>query len=362
MSKRIFLVAPLMVVALACNKKSGDSSNAAASASASAAAAAKPAPPPSGDVTLTCFVSAQASTEQKSHPAAHAFDEDVQTAWNDSAPDGTGQWVETRLRPGTFVDHVDVGGGWSASTSDGKTDLWPLNSSYKTMHVTWEGGAADVQFNRATDRGVKKSVPIGTVTTFVRFTATAVDRGKYADLCLDDAIVFGSCAADCDGPANACADTMFVQLAIPQPTTAETYDYPLTRTMLKGHPDFVGARVVEVTRNGQRVMGAVVKNRCQADAIVRLARAWDIIQPTAMCEKLTVRREVWPIDAAMAALPRTSSAERPKPPATGAAHGDDECKRTNGASCGAGMICIMNDPNHWGPNHDHLFSCVKDVH
>ena len=357
MIKRLWLVAPFVVLGLACSKKSGDASTApSASASSATPVASAPSRGPSIDVTLTCVASAQASSEQKSHPAVHAFDGDQQTAWNDSAPDGTGQWVEARLRPGTFVDHVEVGGGWSAKTGDGQ-DLWTLNSSYKTMHVTWDGGSADVQFDRKADRGAKKKVPIGAVTGFVRLTATAVDRGKSADLCLDDAIVVGSCASDCDGAAAACADTMFVQLAVPLASTAETYDYPLTRMMLKGHPDLVGARVVEATQNGKRVMGAVVKNRCQADALVRLAHTWDIIQPTAICEKLTVRREVWPIDAAMGTQPRASSADRPKPPPGVLA--DEECKKTGGASCGAGMACIMRPPGEWGPNGDHMFSCVK---
>jgi hypothetical protein len=353
MIKRLGLVAPLVILAAACSKKSSDA--VVPAPSASAAASAKPAPAPA-DVTLTCVASAQASSEQKSHPAAHAFDGDSRTAWNDQAPDGTGQWVEARLRPGTFVDHVEVGGGWSATTGDGQ-DLWKLNSSYKTMHVTWDGGGADVQFDRAADRGAKKKVAIGAVTAFIRFTATAVDRGKFADLCLDDAIVIGNCASDCDSAANACADTLFVQLATLNSSTSETYNFPLTRKMLQGNADLVGARIVEATRGGQRVMGAVAKNRCQADAIMRLAHAWEIIQPTTLCEKLTVRREVWPIDAAMGAQPRVSSAERPKPPIGN--KGDDECKKTGGESCGAGMMCAMRAVGDWGPNGEHMWMCVK---
>lgn len=358
MLKRLSLVAPILLVALACNKKSGDSSAApSASASAATAPSAKPAQAPSIDVTLTCIASAQASSEQKSHPAMHAFDEDTQTAWNDSAPDGTGQWVEARLRAGTFVDHVEVGAGWSTKTADGQ-DLWPLNSSYKTMHVTWEGGSADVQFNRATDRGVKKNVPIGAVTSFIRLTATAVDKGKSADLCLDDAIIIGSCASDCESATNACADAMFVQLATLPSTTPPNYDFPLSRKMLGGHADLVGARLVEATHNGKRVMGAVAKNKCQADAIVRLAHAWEIIQPTASCEKLTVSREVWTIDAAMGAQPRVSSAERPKPPSAGD-KGEEECKKTGGASCGPGMVCYARHVSDWGPNGEHMYACAK---
>jgi hypothetical protein len=205
---------------------------------------------------------------------------------------------------------------------------------------------------------VKKPVPIGAVTSFVRFTATAVDKGKSADLCLDDVIVVGSCASDCESAANACADSMFVQLATLPPTTAATYDFPLTRKMLSGHADLVGARVVETTQSGKRVMGAVAKNKCQADAILRLAHAWEVIQPTATCEKLTVGREVWTIDAAMAAQPRVSSAERPKPPAPGA-KGDEECKKSGGASCGPGMTCYMRNVGEWGPNGEHMWGCAK---
>lgn len=357
MLTRLSLVAPVLFVALACSKKSGDTSPA-PSASASASAAAASAKPPQGppiDVTLTCVVSANASSEQKSHPALHAFDEDTQTAWNDQAPDGTGQWVEAKLRPGTFVDHVEVGGGWSAKTGDGQ-DLWPLNASFKTMKVTWDGGSAEVEFNRATDRGVKKAVKIGAVTTFVRFTATAVDKGKSADLCLDDAIVVGNCASDCESAANACADTTFVQLATVPATTAATYEFPLTRKMLQGHPDLVGVRVVEATKGDKRVMGAVAKNKCQADAIVRLAHAWEVVQPTALCEKLTVKRDVWTIDAAMGAQPRVSSAERPK---AGGAAADAQCQKTGGESCGPGMHCYMRGVSDWGPNGEHMWFCGK---
>jgi hypothetical protein len=315
------------------------------------------------DVTLTCFASAQASSEQKDHPPAHAFDENPKTAWNDQAPDGAGQWVEARLRPGTWVDHVEVGGGWSYTTADG-TDLWPLNSTFKTMHVVWDGGSADVQFDRASDRGAKKNVPIGAVTSTIRFSATTVDRGKYADLCLDDVIVVGSCASTCDATASACADGLFVQLATPQSSTPDTYDYPITRKMLKGHPDFVGVRVVEATRNGQRVMGAIVKNQCQADAIVRLATGWHVIKPSSSCDKVEVRHEVWTVDAAMGAdtrepPPPAPAAGRPPCPAGWFRSGacdyvplDQPCECfkpcDEDSDCPAGQKCLEGPPSMCG--------------
>lgn len=156
------------------------------------------------------------ASEQKDHTAIDAFDESPKTAWNDDAPDGTNQWVEARLQTGTFVDHVEVGGGWSSTADNGQSDLWTLNSSFKTMKVTWEGGSADVTFARDANRGVKKTVKIGAVTSFVRFTATAVDRGKYKDLCLDDAIVYGSC------PSPAAPRAPVARAAAPTPAKQPT--------------------------------------------------------------------------------------------------------------------------------------------
>ena len=161
-------------------------------------------PQPSRDLSA-CIVRARASSEQPRHPAMHAFDQRPSTAWNEAAPgDGTGEWVEVVLEPGTRVDYVEVGGGWSAMSEGGALDLWAHNNSFRVMKVSFDGGAREVTFDRKTDRGVKKRVELGVATTSVRFTAIAVDRGRFDDLCLDDAVLYGkpgpACAAE--GPAE----------------------------------------------------------------------------------------------------------------------------------------------------------------
>lgn len=147
--------------------------------------------PPPRNITQEAVLHVRASSEQANHSASHAFDELPKTAWNENdAGDGTGQWIEAQLRPETYLTSIKVGCGWSALTAHGE-DLWELNNSFRKMQISWDGGSAIVECNRATDRGVKKSVPIRTTTRFLRITALEVDRGRFNDLCLDDVLLFG---------------------------------------------------------------------------------------------------------------------------------------------------------------------------
>lgn len=170
---------------------------------APAPSAAAPSPPasqapedarPARNVTA-CAV-ARASSEQPRHPASHAFDGKTSTAWNENAKgDGTGEWVEATLPPGSFLSYVEVSGGW-AQTSGG-LDLWAHNNSFRVMRVSWEGGSTDVAFSRTADRGVKKRVEVGARVTTIRFTALEVDRGKFDDLCLDEILLHGDVSEPC---------------------------------------------------------------------------------------------------------------------------------------------------------------------
>lgn len=140
-----------------------------------------------------CVSEARASSAQPTHPASHVFDGSTATAWNEASPgDGTGQWVEARFPAGTHLDHVEVGGGWSHTTGAGE-DLWTLNNSFRVMRVSWDGGSREISFDRQSDRDRQKRVDIGASVTFVRFEARAVDHGRFADLCLDEATFFGTC-------------------------------------------------------------------------------------------------------------------------------------------------------------------------
>lgn len=166
---------------------------AAASAAPPPAPVASSAPPVTKDITRLCRTAVRASSAKDGHPATQAFDGVPDTAWTEAAPgDGSGQWVEADFRPGTWVSEVEVGGGWSVKTASG-ADLWKLNSTFRRMRVSWDGGEQVVTFKRATDRGKRKRVQVNARTRHVRITALEVDRGPFSDLCLDEVVVYGRC-------------------------------------------------------------------------------------------------------------------------------------------------------------------------
>jgi len=281
-------------------------------ASAPAATASEPpAPKVSRNITSSCVAGARASSAHPRHPAVHAFDEKPSTAWNENAAgDGTAEWVEVRLKPGTVVHYVEVGGGWSAMSNPGRVDLWEHNNSFRRMKVSWDSGKSEIAFQRATDRGKKKRVEIDAKTNSIRFTAVEVDRGRFNDLCLDDVLIYGDCpsgdtpkvAEPAPGtkcpptPDKACRKHLFVQLAVPLPSTPLSYDYPLTQKLLRGNPEFRGTRIVETTKKGKRVMGAIVRNRCVADELIRVADEAMKSNPQASCEQIDIDRTVFVVD------------------------------------------------------------------
>jgi serine/threonine protein kinase len=151
------------------------------------------APAPIQNVTRICVSAIRSSSEQPEHPARHAFDGIPSTAWAESAPgDGAGEWLEAELRPKTWVSSVEVSGGWSTTTSAG-ADLWAINSTFRVMRISWDGGEAEVRFDRKADRGKRKQVRIEAETRRIRITAAEVDRGRFRDLCLDEVAIFGRC-------------------------------------------------------------------------------------------------------------------------------------------------------------------------
>ncbi|MEZ4220499.1 MAG: protein kinase [Polyangiaceae bacterium] len=165
------------------------------SASASSSEPSTAAPAPVRDVTRTCTSEFRASSEKPTHPVAHAFDGIPATAWTEAAAgDGAGQWIEAELQPGTFVEAVEVRGGWAMTTASG-LDLWRHNSTFRRMRVSWDGGEAEVAFDHERDRGKSKRVQVGAMTRSVRITALEVDRGRFLDLCLDEVKLIGHCAS-----------------------------------------------------------------------------------------------------------------------------------------------------------------------
>jgi serine/threonine protein kinase len=161
--------------------------------SASAAPSATVRTPVTGNITRLCMKSVRASSAAKDHPAAHAFDGIVATAWTDGVKgDGSGEWIELELEPESYVSEVEVSGGWAHQT-ESRVDLWTHNATFRRMQVAWDSGEAEVAFDRKKDRGKKKRVKVDKRVTRLRFTALEVDRGRFADLCLDEVAVFGEC-------------------------------------------------------------------------------------------------------------------------------------------------------------------------
>ncbi|MCC6522384.1 MAG: hypothetical protein IT373_06970 [Polyangiaceae bacterium] len=99
-----------------------------------------------------------------------------------------------------------------------------------------------------------------------------------------------------------CSLDLFVQLLTVPSTTAASYDYPEVQALLRGNPSYHGVRVVEAKRAPRKGIdpdhdtlkrvGAVVRNRCQADRLTRDAQAALKSGAGALCEKLAVLREV----------------------------------------------------------------------
>ena len=146
------------------------------------------------DITRLCMQKASASSHSEDHPPSLAFDGSNQTAWSESDPgDGTGQWIEAHLKPGTWVAEVHVRGGWASRVKSHSLDLWKHNNSFRAMRVSWQGGEQNVHFDRNKDRDVSKRVWVGAHTPQLRFTATEVDRGRFDDLCLDEIVIRGYC-------------------------------------------------------------------------------------------------------------------------------------------------------------------------
>lgn len=313
---RVIVTALLLAPLLAgCSKKNTDDDDApilrrdqarapsaASGSAATAAPASDKAPAAARNITADCVESARASSEDRKHPAMHAFDERPTTAWNESAGgDGAGEWVEAKLRPGTYVSYVEVGGGWSATSQPGNVDLWEHNNSFRKMKVTWDQGSAEVTFDRSTDRGKKKRVEVKAPTTALRFSAIEVDRGRFNDLCLDDVLIYGEYDGpkgpvdECKDVTSTCASDLFVQLASPLPSAPADYDYPHTHKLLAGRKEFSGTRFVETYKNGNRVMGAIVKNRCYADKLMKVHDEALKSRPQASCERIDVRRVIFEI-------------------------------------------------------------------
>ncbi len=224
------------------------------------------------EITKSAVADVKASSEQACHGARYAFDGWPTTSWTEDSPgDGTGEWVEATFVPGTFVEYVDVSGGWFTKRSNRLFDAWDKNNVFQTMKVTWDGGEETVEFNRFTDKGRRKRVKIGKAVKSLKLTAVAVNKGTYNDLCLDDIWIFGSisgapapeASACADAPPAACPDGLFMAMgsaALPS-KTKEVVEKLGSDSTLYG---------VEIANDKKLGVGLLARNRCQADKITSI--------------------------------------------------------------------------------------------
>jgi hypothetical protein len=124
------------------------------------------------------------------HPAQHAFDGDVKTAWNESAPGpGRGEWLEARLDAPRTITRVKMSTGY-ASISPKFGDLFVANAHVKRLSVLVDGAVVKTIDVGADERWI--TIDLEATGQVVRFVADDVYAGaKWQDLCVAEVEIYG---------------------------------------------------------------------------------------------------------------------------------------------------------------------------
>ena len=138
------------------------------------------------------IIGATASSERGGHPASHAVDGDLATAWNSSAPAGTGQWIELRLAAPARVRQVELWPGyWGVSQRTGES-LFTANARPSRITITVgtttiQKDVPDLEAPVVIDmEGAGEPAPTDTV----RISIDAVHEGtRYHDVCVTEMVV-----------------------------------------------------------------------------------------------------------------------------------------------------------------------------
>jgi len=140
-------------------------------------------------------VGTRASTEMNTgsdpHPAAHAFDGNSHTAWNESARGpGQGEWIEATLDGTHVVERVTLATGWD-HISPRWGDLFTANSHMRRVRVVFSDGTS-VSRDVAADQRSVVFDGLGRTTSSVRIVADDVYPGaRWQDLCVSDVTIEG---------------------------------------------------------------------------------------------------------------------------------------------------------------------------
>jgi len=141
---------------------------------------------------------ASASSEVRRHPAAHAIDHDLGTAWNEGAQsDGTGEWLELRLDRPARISRVEVYAGYWGRTRTG-VDLFSANNRPSRLTIAIgnsyavEVPVADEQEVIVVESERPRELMLNPAPAdTVRVTIVGVYRGsRWNDLCVTEVRVF----------------------------------------------------------------------------------------------------------------------------------------------------------------------------
>lgn len=127
-----------------------------------------------------------ASSAMRGHPAAHAFDGNPRTAWNESNDGpGDGEWIEARFARPVRLTTISIVPGWDyLSSVDG--DLFPLNSHLRTFEIRFDGRSPRRISVAENQRNVAVT-DIDVIAQSVRFEAIDVYPGaRWQDLCISE--------------------------------------------------------------------------------------------------------------------------------------------------------------------------------
>lgn len=139
--------------------------------------------------TSECVSKIRASSHLPPNPPIAAFDGDETKAWCAMPPKG--QWLEVEIKDGCDIAAIELAGGWAydspiALANSGMSDMWQIAGITTRMKIDWGNDSTIVEFDRATDRGVRKRVALPGSTRKVRITALAISKGVGANIvCLD---------------------------------------------------------------------------------------------------------------------------------------------------------------------------------
>lgn len=280
---------PAANASAAASAKPATSSAVSATPSATSAVAA-PKPEDFGpDVTKDAVEAINASFAYDTNQPNAAIDGKIATAW--SAPP-SGAWLEVGLYPGTRVDGIELDGARADKNSNGE-ERWDTGGVIKKVKVEWDGGSAELTFDRAKDKGVRKKLPIGATTRKLRLSILEVDKGsKSDDIDVDELKIFGATtglkAPEKAGLTSLCkADAVAVRFkdgavyggewspAKDAPEKAIHWDFAMTKSRVDdGEWHTLGLKYVDNTSVGddgakvppdQRAVGKIFRFRVQGE-------------------------------------------------------------------------------------------------